>query len=322
MKRGTDIEYAAQAIREGKLVVFPTETVYGLGANAFDAYAVAKVFEVKERPTFDPLIVHISTIDQLSSLFQAPIDPQVFILANAFWPGPLTIVHKKQNTVPDLVTSGLPTVAVRMPSHPIANQLITKAGTPIAAPSANRFGYLSPTEAQHVVKQLTGPEYLLDGGSTNFGIESTVVAIAENGIRILRHGAIPAEALSEYVNILTEEQYLNTENLPSPGLLKSHYAPRKPLYIIDDATIEKLPQQSGLIVNKKANCSLYPNTNTLYLSEDGNLNEMAVNLFNTLHIMEDNPAINEIYIEPVPEKGVGRAIMDRIRKAAYSYLKQ
>lgn len=321
MKRGTDIDFAAQAIRDGKLVVFPTETVYGLGANAFDAYAVAKVFEVKERPTFDPLIVHISTIDQLNNLFISPIDPQVYKLAEAFWPGPLTIVHKKQSNVPDLVTAGLRTVAVRMPSHPMAKQLISKSGTPIAAPSANRFGHLSPTEAKHVIKQLTGPEYLLDGGPTNFGIESTVVAIAENGIRILRHGAIPSEALAEYVTILTDEQFNGTANLPSPGLLKSHYAPRKPLFIIDDTSIEKLSQKSGLIVTKKSNCSHYPTTNTLYLSEDGDLSEMAVNLFNALHNMEDNPAISEIYIEPVPEKGVGRAIMDRLRKAAYSYLK-
>lgn len=319
---GTDIDYAAQAIRDGKLVVFPTETVYGLGANAFDAYAVAKVFEVKERPTFDPLIVHISSIHQLDRLFQSPVNPQVYRLAEAFWPGPLTIVHLKTHEVPDLVTSGLPTVAVRMPSHPMAQELIEKAGTPIAAPSANRFGYLSPTQAQHVVKQLSGPDYLLDGGQTDYGIESTVVTITDAGVRILRHGAIPAEALAEHVTLVSEETPLGTENLPSPGMLKSHYAPRKPLYVLESTAFQKLPKNSGLIVSSTLRATLHPNIKTVALSENGDLSEMAVNLFTALHTMEEDDEVSEIYIEPVSEIGVGRAIMDRIRKAAFSYLKK
>lgn len=317
---GTDIDKAAELLREGKLVVFPTETVYGLGANAFDALAVARVFALKERPNFDPLIVHISSLDQLEQLFQAPIDPQVYTLAIAFWPGPLTIVHAKQPRVPDLITSGLSTVAVRMPSHPIALELIEKAGTPVAAPSANKFGCLSPTQASHVVKQNMQPEYLLDGGSTDFGIESTVVSVSEEGVRILRYGAVTEEALAAHVKIITAKEENDTNGLHSPGMLKSHYAPRKPMYILDDASAVELPAGSGLIVGS-ANCAINPSAvKVLPLSTDGDLFEMAVNLFAGLHSMEDDPEISQIYFESIAETGIGKAIMDRARKAAYSYL--
>ena len=186
IKTGTDIALAAHYIRQGELVALPTETVYGLGANALDAIAVAKIFEAKQRPTFDPLIVHIADMEMLGKLFLSPIDPLVFTLAKAFWPGPLTIVFKKTDLVPDLVTSGLDTVGVRMPSHPMALELIRTSGCPIAAPSANLFSQLSPTRPEHVQKQLTNVAYLLDGGSTNVGIESTIVAVENGETEMLR----------------------------------------------------------------------------------------------------------------------------------------
>lgn len=317
---GKDIDKAAELLRNGKLVAFPTETVYGLGANAFDALAVARVFAMKERPYFDPLIVHISSLDQLERLFQAPIDAQVYALAKAFWPGPLTIVHSKQAEVPDLITSGLPTLAVRMPSHPIALELIQKAGTPVAAPSANRFGCLSPTQAAHVIKQDMNPEYLLDGGSTDLGIESTVVSVSAQGVRILRYGAVTEEALAAHVRIITAQEENGDMRLHSPGMLKSHYAPRKPMYILDDAASTKLPAASGLIVGSSERTGLYSAIKIIPLSSHGDLNEMAVNLFAVLHAMEDDADISQIYFEPIPETGIGKAIMDRARKAAYSYL--
>ncbi|HET6559096.1 MAG TPA: L-threonylcarbamoyladenylate synthase [Prolixibacteraceae bacterium] len=317
---GTDIDKAAELLRNGKLVVFPTETVYGLGANAFDALAVARVFAMKERPNFDPLIVHISSLDQLEKLYQAPIDPQVYVLAKAFWPGPLTMVHTKQAGVPDLITSGLATVAVRMPSHPVALELIQKAGTPVAAPSANKFGCLSPTQASHVVKQNMQPEYLLDGGSTDFGIESTVVSVSAEGVRILRYGAVTEEGLSAHVHIITAKEEDDTNGLHSPGMLKSHYAPRKPMYIVEEASAVELPKGSGLIVGS-AGRNVNPSAEkTLPLSSEGDLFEMAVNLFAVLHSLEDDPEISQIYFEAIPETGIGKAIMDRARKAAYSYL--
>jgi L-threonylcarbamoyladenylate synthase len=320
MQAGTDIAFAANLLKNGKLVVFPTETVYGLGANAFDAYAIARVFSVKKRPTFDPLIVHIAEFGQIEQLFQSPVDEQVYTLAKAFWPGPLTIVHNKKPEVPDLVTSGLPTVAVRMPSHPIAAELIRLAGVPVAAPSANLFGYLSPTSANHVKKQLNEPDYLLDGGQTIFGIESTVVSVEADGIRILRHGAISEESLAAHVSILTEKKEEKPGQLPSPGMLKSHYSPRKPLYIINDSNFDRPKDGSGVILKSSLSAEKYSGLKIISLSKDGNAAEMAVNLFAALHQMEDDPEINQIFIEPVPETGIGKAIMDRLRKASYNYL--
>lgn len=319
MQTGTDIAFAADLLRKGKLVVFPTETVYGLGANAFDAYAVARVFSVKKRPTFDPLIVHISAFGQIEQLFQSPVDEQVYTLAEAFWPGPLTIVHTKKPEVPDLVTSGLPTVAVRMPSHPVAAELIMLAGVPVAAPSANLFGCLSPTSANHVKKQLDEPDYLLDGGQTIFGIESTVVSVEPCGVRILRHGAISEESLAAVVTILTEKEVGTSGQLPSPGMLKSHYSPRKPLYIIKESNFGKINAGSGVILKSAKTNKSFNGIKTISLSENGNLNEIAVNLFAALHSMEDDPEIKHIFIEPVPETGIGKAIMDRLRKASYNY---
>jgi len=319
MQTGTDIVFAADLLRKGKLVVFPTETVYGLGANAFDPYAVARVFAVKKRPTFDPLIVHISSFEQIEQLFQSPVDEQVYALAKAFWPGPLTIVHNKKPEVPDLVTSGLPTVAVRMPSHPIAAELIRLAGVPVAAPSANLFGCLSPTQANHVEKQLDEPDYLLDGGQTIFGIESTVVSIEHGGIRILRHGAISEEALAAYVPIISEKKEESSGQLPSPGMLKSHYSPRKPLYIIKESNFGMMKEGTGVILKSSASKGKYDGLKTISLSEDGNLSEVAVNLFAALHVMEDDAEVSQIFIEPVSETGIGKAIMDRLRKASYNY---
>jgi len=312
---------AAQFIREGKLVAFPTETVYGLGADAFNAATVARVFEAKERPSFDPLIVHIASINQLDELFLGPIDPRVYKLAEAFWPGPLTIVHNKQPQVPDLVTSGLSTVAVRMPSHPMALELIRQSGKAVAAPSANRFGCLSPTKAEHVIKQLKTIDYVLDGGATTIGVESTVISVSEAGVKILRHGAISREAIANVVDVIDEKAKVDTQGLPAPGMIKSHYSPLKPLYVLKEGIPETLPAGSGIIVKDARVMPHLPGVKNMALSQDGDLNEMAVNLFATLHAMEDDEQVREIYIQPVEEKGIGRAIMDRLRKASYNYQK-
>jgi len=185
LSKNTDL--AAAFIRDGKVVAFPTETVYGLGADALNPMAVAKIFELKERPSFDPLIVHIASVDQLEALVKS-IDERVHKLAQTFWPGPLTIVLPKSSIVPDIVTSGLPTVGIRMPDNPVALELIRKAGCPVAAPSANKFGRISPTTAAHVRKQLPDVDYILDGGKTTIGIESTIISLTPAGFRILRNG--------------------------------------------------------------------------------------------------------------------------------------
>ncbi|MBN2743405.1 MAG: threonylcarbamoyl-AMP synthase [Marinilabiliaceae bacterium] len=318
MNIGNDLNLAAQMIREGKLVAFPTETVYGLGANAFDPYAVAAVFEAKKRPSFDPLIVHVASIEQMEALFEMPIHPIVKRLADSFWPGPLTLVHPKRSSVPDLVTSGLSTVAVRMPSHPVALELIRLAGVPIAAPSANRFGCLSPTTAAHVAKQLPGIDYVIDGGSASVGIESTVVAVRDNGVVILRNGVITRNDLAAVVTVFESDGERSELNLPAPGMLKSHYSPSKPLYLMTPGMV--IPEGAGIIVRENAQKSRFLQHITVALSEQGDMAEMAVNLFACMHYMEDHPNVTHIYIEPVDAQGIGMAIMDRVSKAAYRYI--
>jgi len=312
----TQIEKAAQIIRNGGLVAFPTETVYGLGANALNPIAVAKIFELKERPSFDPLIVHIASVDDLKTLTKN-LDKNVIRLAKKFWPGPLTIVLPKSTLVPDIVTSGLDTVGIRMPDNEIALKLIRAANCPIAAPSANKFGNLSPVSAEHVKKQLPNVDYILDGGNTSVGIESTIVSIDGNVCTLLRPGVI---TIADIENALPNTFVFNAEKIEkliAPGLLKSHYSPVKPLYIIDKQAIN-LPESSGLIVHGKKDLILIA-SKIIYTSQTFNLLEIAANLFSALHAMEDDDNIKQIFIEPVSELGLGLAIMDRIKKAAYKY---
>lgn len=317
IKTGNDIELAAKCIVEGNLVAFPTETVYGLGADAFNPIAVARIFEVKQRPAFDPLIVHISDINQINDLYDSNISQMVYTLANAFWPGPLTIVHPKSSKVPDIVTSGLDTVAVRMPSHPIASELIRLAKTPIAAPSANRFGQLSPTRPEHVQKQLTDVAYLLLNEYDMVGVESTVVSIQDGQCVLLRPGAISLGDIQKVVPCTTINKESSEKKLHAPGLLKSHYSPNKPLYILSENR-NALPQNSGLILHYKSEVDVGANR-VIYTSENRNLVEIAANLFVALHAMEDESSVSQIFIESVEEKGLGIAIMDRIKKASYRY---
>ncbi|MCE4565118.1 threonylcarbamoyl-AMP synthase [Maribellus sp. CM-23] len=307
---------AAQIIREGGLVAFPTETVYGLGANALDPYAVAKIFALKERPSFDPLIVHIASFDDLEQLTSGTGE-NVVRLAKHFWPGPLTIVLPKSDKVPDIVTSGLPTVGIRMPDNPTALELIRSSGCPIAAPSANKFGQLSPVSASHVKKQLPNVDYVLDGGATSVGIESTIVSIEGDTCQLLRPGFITQEDIEQAFPGTFVFNQSKPEKLVSPGLLKSHYSPKKPLYILNEAG-KSLPEASGLILHSATN-NAYTAGKVIYTSQTGNMVEVAANLFAALHTMEEDAHVKNIFIEPVVEKGLGMAIMDRVKKAAYQY---
>lgn len=310
------IDYAADIIQKGGLVAFPTETVYGLGANALNPVAVVKIFELKERPSFDPLIVHIASLDQLKML-SISVDENVMRLAQHFWPGPLTIVVPKSKIVPDIVTSGLPTVGVRMPANEIALELIRRSGCPIAAPSANKFGQLSPTKASHVRKQLPGVDFVLDGKSTSVGIESTIVSVDKDSCTILRPGKITMDDIKQALPVIQVDYAHKTDKIIAPGLLKSHYAPKKPLYILKDERTQ-FPEHSGLIFHEQKSENLKAER-IIYTSQTNNLPEIASNLFSALHAMEDDPQINQIFIEPVVEEGLGLAIMDRIKKAAYKY---
>lgn len=310
-----EIKHAAEIIRQGGLVAFPTETVYGLGANALNPNAVAKIFETKERPSFDPLIVHIASLDNLQTLTNNA-DERVYTLAEKFWPGPLTIVLPKSRIVPDIITSGLDTVGIRMPNNSIALDLIKYAECPIAAPSANKFGRISPTRAEHVKKQLPGIDYILDGGSTSVGIESTVITIHQDGFVILRQGIITKEEL-ETVLPNSELSAKKNEIISSPGHIKSHYSPNKPLYILGENSKELKTKNAAFLSFGTKPSSEFKLVE--YLSSSANLHEAAVNLFEKLHFLEDSD-IDFIIVEPVPERGIGIAIMDRLRKAAYRYL--
>lgn len=306
-----NLERAAQIICSGGLVAFPTETVYGLGANALDATAVAKIFEAKQRPSFDPLIVHISDREMLQQVVREVPAVAEKLMAR-FWPGPLTLVLPRLEAVPGIVTAGLPTVAVRMPAHPVAQALIRKAGVPIAAPSANPFGYLSPTRAEHVERMLGHRvDLILDGGSTLFGVESTIVLLAEKPV-LLRHGAVPLEELERVLGTVALQVEASEKPLV-PGQLPQHYAPRTPIRI---AAPEEVPSALRKRVGYLAFREVPKGFKVVkVLSPTGNLLEAAAHLFEALHQL-DRLGLEAIYAEPIPEVGLGRAIMDRLRRAS------
>jgi L-threonylcarbamoyladenylate synthase len=237
-------------------------------------------------------------------------------LAKHFWPGPLTIVLPKSNIVPDIVTSGLDTVGIRMPDNEIALKLIKASGCPIAAPSANKFGQLSPVRASHVRKQLPNVDYVLDGGATTVGIESTIVSVEGNHCQLLRPGFITLEDIEKALPDTFVFDRTPPEKLVAPGLLKSHYSPQKPLHVLNESE-NNLPEFSGLILHNSY--SNYKATRIIYTSQTGNKIEIAANLFSALHSMEEDENVKVIFIERVEETGLGIAIMDRIKKAAYQY---
>lgn len=310
-KTGSNIEVAAAYIREGKLVAFPTETVYGLGADALNPLAVARIFEAKERPSFDPLIVHIADIADLDRLTTGTGE-MVQRLIERFWPGPLTIILPKSDLVPDIVTSGLPTVGIRMPDNDIALELIRQSGCPIAAPSANKFGRISPTKAAHVHKQLSGVDYILDGGRTKVGIESTIIRITAKGFHILRNGIITREELED---VMPYDDAIVTEHMVAPGMLKSHYSPLKVMMIAgQDMQNEIDKSRAGFISFSGTMEEGYKSV--IRVSQHNDVKEYAVHMFAAMHELEESD-VDFIVAEPVPETGIGRAVMDRLRKAAY-----
>ena len=312
------VQQAAAIIRQGGLVAFPTETVYGLGADAFNARAVAKIFAIKGRPAFNPLIVHIASVDDLDKVVH-PVGHLAYRLAEQFWPGPLTMVLPRKTTVPEIVTAGLATVGVRMPDHPVALDLIRAADCPLAAPSANQFGSLSPTTAAHVARHLPGVDYILDAGRTAIGLESTVIDLRGDQFRILRHGVITAEDILRTVPSLRPGEIVD-HPLAAPGMLKAHYRPQKPVFILG----ESLPQdfkkeEAGLLSFSGDGARGYKVVE--FLTRNNDAREYAVNLFASLHRLDETD-VKFIVAEGVPERGIGLAIMDRLRKAAYQYSQQ
>jgi L-threonylcarbamoyladenylate synthase len=306
------ISTASAIIVRGGICAFPTETVYGLGADALNPEAVAKIFEAKNRPFFDPLICHVSDIESFLRITAAP-DKILVDLAEKFWPGPLTIVSTKRECIPALVTSGLPTVGVRIPRHSVALALLQECKRPVAAPSANPFGYLSPTNAAHVAEMLAGKiDALLDGGACDVGVESTIVQFVEGSLYILRPGGVPAEEIEKAAG--REVKYKTEISLPeAPGQCDSHYAPESVLKIINEG--EEIPDDDCALLAFRSNSRKNSFRAVEILSHSGDLREAAANLFAALHRL-DSLRPKTIYAEKIPEIGLGNAIMNRLRKAA------
>jgi L-threonylcarbamoyladenylate synthase len=303
-------------LRDGSLVAFPTETVYGLGANAFDAGAVARVFEVKARPAFDPLIVHVADASDLG-LVAAAEDPRARHLARCFWPGPLTLVLPRTPDLPEIVTAGLDTVGVRVPAHEAARELIRAARTPVAAPSANPFGYVSPTTATHVAELLGGAvELVLDGGPCRVGVESTIVSLATATPTLLRPGGVSREALEEALETPLARAGTPVGRPLAPGQLSRHYATRTPLRILPGPA-GPAPEGAGrvgLLAWKDAPASGGYAAVEL-LAPDGVPTTAAARLFALLRRL-DAAGLDAIFVEPCEERGLGLAIMDRLRRCA------
>ena len=312
---GTDINHAAELLREGQLVAMPTETVYGLAGNALDLSAVSQIFKVKNRPSFDPLIIHLPDFDRVS-LFVDLVPEEALILAEAFMPGPLTLLLEKSGKVPDMVTAGSPLVAVRIPGHPVARQLLGQLDFPLAAPSANPFGYISPTTANHVDQQLGAQiPYILDGGPCKVGLESTIVGFPSGQPTVYRKGGIAVESLEAVIGPVEVKQH-STSNPQAPGMLKSHYAPRIPLVLgqPEDFLKEYGANEMGCI-RFQSEFDGIASAHQLVLSRKGDFPEAAQRLFAGMRHL-DTLDLSIIVAELVPEEGLGRAINDRLRRAA------
>jgi L-threonylcarbamoyladenylate synthase len=348
-----DIARAAAALASGGLVAFPTETVYGLGGDAFSPAALARIFEVKKRPRFDPLIIHIAGLETLDALVNFELLPEraretLRVLSGKLWPGPLTLILPKRPEVPDLATAGLPTAAIRFPSHPVTRRLIRLSTGAVAAPSANLFGRLSPTRAEHVVSQLGDKvDFIIDiegGGKTDLGVESTVLDISSLGPgggasgrpRILRPGGCSREEIEALIGPvdfspsqgadasgagqpLSRGEQCSQGEILSPGQLKSHYAPRTPLVLYRRGALAGAPPAPGegrLYFDKSG---VFPASGAdggqvRVLSESGSLSEAAANLFDMLHQL-DGLGLSLIRAEEAPPEGLGIAINDRLRRA-------
>lgn len=308
--KGHDIALATSILKGGRTVGIPTETVYGLAANALDESAVLSVFEIKKRPSFDPLIVHIGDTSVLNTIVKE-VTPMHEVLMKAFWPGPLTLIFEKQAIIPDIVTSGLNTVGIRMPNHPVTLELLKTSGLCLAAPSANPFGYISPTSADHVLQQLgEHVEYVLDGGPSEIGLESTIVRCDTDQITVLRLGGLGIEAISAlgYPVYVIEHSSSTPE---APGMLTSHYAPRKKAYFYSaDFSIDE--RTAILFFSKKSERSI-----DRTLSESGDLREAAHYLFKYLREL-DELDVDQILVEKAPPIGLGLAINDRLKRATAS----
>ena len=311
-----DIQKAVQLLTEDQLVAIPTETVYGLAGNIFSEKAIKSIFSTKKRPFFNPLIVHIPSIDSLSDLV-THVPEKAKLLAAAFWPGSLTLVLKKSNKIPDLITAGKDTVAVRVPNHPITLALLKKLPFPLAAPSANPFGSISPTKPTHVENYFRNSiKMVLDGGSCANGIESTIIGFENEEPVIYRLGALPLEEIEAVVGAISIKNK-KEEKPDAPGMLARHYAPKTSTFLVDDvaAEIEKnTGKKMGVLVFKSSLNN--ENITEIILSKNGSLQEAASRLYSAMHDL-DSKNLDLIIAERFSEFGLGKSINDRLQRATF-----
>lgn len=311
----TELNRAAEILKSGGLVAIPTETVYGLAANALDARAVARIFAAKDRPFFDPLIVHLADVTWWPRVV-SDFPPTARRLAEQFWPGPLTLVLPKRDTVPDLVTSGLETVGIRVPDHPLTRELLRLTDLPLAAPSANPFGRLSPTTAEHVRQQLgERVDMILDGGPCRVGVESTILQVQDGETTLLRPGGVAIEEIEALIGSVRRADRPSHEQPAAPGMLDSHYAPRTPLKIVDAIPQSPPSSRTGLLLFSGSGGTI-GFTAVELLSPTGDLIEAAATFFQALHRL-DQAGLDLILATPFPDHGLGRALNDRLRRAAH-----
>ncbi len=311
---GKDIARAADLLRNGQVVAIPTETVYGLAGNALDSEAVIRIYEAKQRPRFNPLIIHVSSLETAGK-YVKEIPAEIMALAARFSPGPLSYLLPKTSLVPDLVTAGSNRVVIRIPSHPLTLELLGQLDFPLAAPSANPFGYVSPVTAAHVKEGLNGKiPYILDGGACSVGLESTIVGMENGEIIIHRLGGITADDIRTVTGRAPEFSLLHKKP-DTPGQLKSHYAPAKPLMVGDvDAYIDSNPGKKIAVISYTRKYDVFLSK---VLSATGNLHEAASNLFSALRELDRSEA-EIILAEKFPDEGIGMAINDRLSRAAVS----
>ncbi len=310
---GQNIAQAADWLTAGNVVGIPTETVYGLAGNALDPDAVLTIVRVKNRPAFDPLILHTNSLDRLSEYVTELPEP-ARLLAERYWPGPLTLLLPKHERVPDLVTSGLPMVAVRVPNHPLTLSLLASLDFPLAAPSANPFGYISPTTAQHVADQLGDQvPYILDGGPAQVGLESTIVGFEAGQPVVYRLGGMALDQIEAITGPVDVRSH-STSNPKAPGMLSSHYAPRVPLTLLSAGSSPEPAPRIGALAFRQPFAGI-PLPQQRILSETGDITEAAHNLFSYLREL-DALDLDHIYAETLPGQGLGAAINDRLRRAS------
>lgn len=316
-KVGKDLAQVKKLLENDELVAIPTETVYGLAANAFSEKAVRKIFKTKNRPQNNPLIVHVSSKDVVKDIVTS-MPPAAHTLLNAFSPGPITLLLPRNSLIPDIVTAGLPNVAIRIPAHPLALSLLSSLSFPLAAPSANIFGYISPTSPYHVQRQLNGLiPYILDGGNCISGIESTIVGFDEDLPVVYRLGGISVEQLHQTIGEVRIHNSTHVSAPAAPGMLGQHYSPHTPLYLVDDIsayTQQFKDTEIGIICFSHLEKSI-PGGQQLILSPNGDLKEAAHNLYAAMHEM-DTAGFKVILVRRFPDVGIGRAMNDRLRRAS------